>query len=189
MATTPTSHAHHTAPSDLPTLLASWRQHLAAQRQPGNAGHLLGGAAWTRCFLGRPVMPREVIHREQRPASEPERVRAGPPVSAGAARPPECDHLRDARDIVRAARTFIRGVNRTGDVMSAPILSPRPFVPFLPPSQQGWLADEPRRSRIQRCAGTGGHPHASSPSRSSWRSIATASFGGAAEGPCLTGMI
>ena len=44
MATTPTSHEHHTAPSDLPTLLASWRRHLAAQRLgPGNPGHLLGG--------------------------------------------------------------------------------------------------------------------------------------------------
>ena len=41
MATTPTSHAHHTAPSDLAIVLASWRQHLATQRlgaRPYSAG-------------------------------------------------------------------------------------------------------------------------------------------------------
>lgn len=32
MAINPTGHDHHTAPSDLPTMLALWRRHLAVQR-------------------------------------------------------------------------------------------------------------------------------------------------------------
>ena len=53
MATTPTSHAHHTAPSDLahPAGVAA----TAPRRsEPGNPGHLFGGGAWTRCLPGRP---------------------------------------------------------------------------------------------------------------------------------------
>ena len=61
MAATPTSHAHHTAASDLPTLLASRRWHLAAQRlSPATLPTYSAAVRGLDAFLADRVTPRAV---------------------------------------------------------------------------------------------------------------------------------
>ena len=138
MATSPTSTLHDTAPSDLATLLASWRRHLTAQRMsPATLATYSAAVRGLDAFLAAQVMPQSVgsIHREQVEAFITSLLERWKPATA---------HNR-----YRALRAFFGWLVEEGEILENPMARMKP--PRLPEEPPPVLREADFRRILEVC--------------------------------------
>jgi site-specific recombinase XerD len=138
MAISPTNAVHDTAPSDLQTLLASWRRHLAAQRMsPATLATYSAAVRGLDAFLAEQAMPRAIgsISREHVEAFITNILEHWKPATA---------HNR-----YRALRSFFGWVVEEGEVRVSPMERMKP--PRLPEEPPPVLREGDFRKLLEVC--------------------------------------